>query len=162
VSPNYCLTCAAPLELVSGCRYDCRKGHSYWNNPRAAVGIFLIKDGKILLANRAAEPQKGKYDIIGGFVDIGETAQAAARRELQEETGLIVDGLTYLGSVANTYQVDNYTCDSVFIADNWSGELKANDDVAELSWQSPEIITSAEFAWPAYRDVLLMLEPYLK
>jgi 8-oxo-dGTP diphosphatase len=57
---------------------------------------------KVLLVQRRAEPHKGEWALPGGFVEVsdtgdqGEDLEAAARRELQEETGLVVDYLEQL------------------------------------------------------------------
>jgi 8-oxo-dGTP diphosphatase len=59
----------------------------------------VIRDGKarVLLIRRKNEPFKGAYALPGGFVDIGETLEAACRREVLEETGLEVGELTLVG-----------------------------------------------------------------
>ena len=52
--------------------------------------VVFDKAGRLLLIRRARPPFKARYALPGGFVDIGETVEAAALRELKEETG--VDG----------------------------------------------------------------------
>src|SRR5271154_3114545 len=62
--------------------------------PRAALTVDCVVFGfdggrlKVLLIQRALEPFKGKWALPGGFVRMDETIDAAARRELEEETGL--------------------------------------------------------------------------
>src|SRR5271156_2533329 len=62
--------------------------------PRAALTVDCVVFGfdggdlKVLLIERALEPFKGRWALPGGFVRVDETLEAAARRELVEETGL--------------------------------------------------------------------------
>ncbi|WP_043488030.1 NUDIX hydrolase [Halomonas halodenitrificans] len=57
--------------------------------PIAAVSCALIRDGRMLMVRRAHAPNAGRLALPGGKVEPGETLQAAAERELQEETGLV-------------------------------------------------------------------------
>ena len=59
----------------------------------------VIRDGKgrVLLIRRKNDPFKGAFDLPGGFVEIGETLEAACRREALEETGLSVGALRLVG-----------------------------------------------------------------
>ncbi|MGC8606174.1 MAG: NUDIX hydrolase [Vulcanisaeta sp.] len=61
----------------------------YPRYPLVGVGSIVIKDGKILLIRRGAEPNRGKWSIPGGMVEPGEDPDYAALRELREETGII-------------------------------------------------------------------------
>jgi 8-oxo-dGTP diphosphatase len=54
-------------------------------------------DGRIVLVRRKYDPFKDGYALPGGFVDIGETIEAACRREVLEETGLSVGALKLVG-----------------------------------------------------------------
>ncbi len=60
----------------------------YSRYPLVGVGSIVIKDGKILLIRRGAEPNRGKWSIPGGMVEPGEDPDYAALRELREETGV--------------------------------------------------------------------------
>ena len=66
----------------------------YYSNPVPAACCFLTNDqGELLLVQRSIEPRKGMWTLPGGFVETGETTEAAAVRELSEETGLTGKGL---------------------------------------------------------------------
>jgi 8-oxo-dGTP diphosphatase len=60
------------------------------------VVLFDAKD-RVLLIRRGNPPFKGAYALPGGFVDVGEVVEAAAQRELLEETGVTAPKLTLLG-----------------------------------------------------------------
>ena len=53
--------------------------------------------GRVLLIRRGHEPYAGAYALPGGFVELGETVEAACRREVAEETGIIVGALELVG-----------------------------------------------------------------
>jgi 8-oxo-dGTP diphosphatase len=54
-------------------------------------------EGRILLVRRKSPPYKGAFGLPGGFVEIGETVEAACRREVLEETGIEIGELRLIG-----------------------------------------------------------------
>jgi 8-oxo-dGTP diphosphatase len=65
--------------------------------PLATDCVIRDDEGRIVLIRRANAPFKGGYALPGGFVEIGETVEAACRREVREETGLAVGELHLIG-----------------------------------------------------------------
>lgn len=72
---------------------------TYPDAPRVAVGAVVFHEDKVLLVLRGQAPAKGLWAIPGGSVELGETLQAAAEREVMEETGLRVRA----GEVVHTF-----------------------------------------------------------
>lgn len=136
---------------------DC--GFVYYFNPSAAVACF-VRDatGNLLVAVRGNEPAKGKLDLPGGFVDMDETGEEAARRELMEETGLSPDSLRYLFSIPNIYPYSGFevqTLDIFFectVAD--LTEAIAADDVAALTVIAPGEVDAERFGLKSVREAI--------
>lgn len=136
---RFCMQCAAPLTPVRGrgvkvCR---RCGWTYWNNPKPTASVVIVDGARVLLAKRAIPPLRGYWDLVGGFVEPGETAEDAARREAREELGAQVELQGTLGTFAGTYGSGGIaTLDVCYFARiaNETVNLTAGDDVAEVAW----------------------------
>jgi 8-oxo-dGTP diphosphatase len=63
-------------------------GRAYPPAPVVAVGVILLDGDRVLLVQRAHPPAAGRWSVPGGRVELGESLEAAAARELLEETGL--------------------------------------------------------------------------
>ena len=62
----------------------------YPDYPRVGVGAIVLHGGRVLLVKRGQAPGLGLWSVPGGLVDVGESTVDAARREVEEETGLKV------------------------------------------------------------------------
>ena len=96
---KYCSQCGGKLELVpASLEKKCRLcDRSFYPNLSPAVMVLIQRDDEILLA-RSAYFKPGLYSAIAGFVDIGETAELAVHREVQEEVGIQISDLEYFGT----------------------------------------------------------------
>lgn len=109
---KFCPKCSSAKFVRSGDRslkcVDC--GFHFFINSAAAVAALVTDgNGKLMLVTRGVEPNFGKLDLPGGFIDPGETAENAVRRELSEELGLKIKSLKYIGSAPNEYIFSDYT-----------------------------------------------------
>lgn len=81
---HFCPDCggAQTVRQQNDTKYTCASCvWTYWNNAKAATAIAFVKDDQLLVVERAHEPNKGKFELAGGFVDFGEDAYSAAIRE---------------------------------------------------------------------------------
>jgi ADP-ribose pyrophosphatase YjhB (NUDIX family) len=147
VKLRYCMECGSPLAPRDATEYVCANGHEYWNEPHGSVCVAVLRDGQVLLARRGIEPRKGKYVLPGGFVEFDETPYAAARREMQEETGLDCPDLDLLEVHTIRYRENETSLSIVFHAPVWRGEPRAGDDAAALEWRPVDVVESDAFAW---------------
>ena len=120
-------------------------GFNLFVNSVAAVAALITNDeGKLLLTVRGVEPGYGMLDLPGGFIDPGETAENAIRRELYEELGLRIKSLEYAGSAPNEYiykGLSVFTLDMAFRVTHWETErLKPMDDIIGFKFYSEEDI----------------------
>jgi ADP-ribose pyrophosphatase YjhB (NUDIX family) len=92
VKNRYCSYCGNPFaEGQTWPRRCANCGQSTYQNPLPVSVVLLPVDGGLLCVRRGIEPGKGKLALPGGFIDVGESWQAAGARELWEETGVRID-----------------------------------------------------------------------
>lgn len=108
-------------------RYD----PSEYKHPSVAVDCVVKRGNEILLVRRGGHPFKGRLALPGGFIEEGESAEQAIKRELFEETGLSVKNLSQFG-FASTPNRDprDWNISLVFTAEWCGGEPKGGDDAA--------------------------------
>jgi len=106
-----------------------------------------------LLAPRGA-PWAGTWDLPGGFLEEGESAEQALRRELREELGIRLGRARYLGSYPDEYGPGGPpVLTLVYRAAPGRGRIGARDDVAEVRWFALDA-PPREIAFPSVRAAL--------
>ena len=132
---RFCPRCASPLAVDKGEAACSSCGFTAYAQSAPAVAAFIVEDGRTLLGLRAHEPDAGRWDLLGGFLEEGEAPLDGLRRELLEETGLEVEPGAYLGAYVDSYGEDGTAVlNLVFEARVLGGDMAPADDVAELRW----------------------------
>ena len=121
----------------------------YPERPIVGVGAVIVDAGKVVLIRRRYEPLKGHWSLPGGTVEVGEALEAALKREMIEETGLVVE----VGPVVEVFDrimrdeqqrvryhfvLIDYLC--------WpsGGALQAGSDVDAAIWADPATLSDYE------------------
>ena len=155
----YCPECGEKTLKGNRRRISCSAcGFVFYFNAASAVAGILQKDDTILLTIRGKEPEKGKLDLPGGFVDHEETAEEALQREIREELNIDITDIQFSGSFPNQYLYQEITypvLDLIFTcrAVNWQ-DVKPQDDVADFAFYQKEEININEFAFASTRRAM--------
>jgi ADP-ribose pyrophosphatase YjhB (NUDIX family) len=113
------------------------------------VGLYVVKDGKVLLVRRGNEPGRGKWSLPGGRIRFGERSEEAALREMREETGLevrlrrVVDVVDVFWQSERGELLEHFVIVD-FEAEVIGGELRPADDALDARWFSPEELKGLE------------------
>jgi 8-oxo-dGTP diphosphatase len=110
--------------------------------PIVGVGAVIIEQNRVLLVQRGREPLKGKWSLPGGMLELGESLAEGVVREVQEETGLVVEVIELVElldrvhresgpdgeRVRYHYVIADYLCRVV------GGTLHASSDADAVRW----------------------------
>ncbi len=96
---RFCANCGAPSEVAdAGWRRACPACGAQHFPRTDPVVIMLILEGNAVLLGRSPGWPDGMYSLLAGFMEPGESIEAAVRREVREETGIAVGPVDYLSS----------------------------------------------------------------
>lgn len=96
---RFCARCGAPSEMSeAGWQRDCPACEAHHFPRTDPVVIMLIRHGNSVLMGRSPHWPEGMYSLLAGFVEPGESIEAAVRRETFEEAGIRVGAVRYLSS----------------------------------------------------------------
>ena len=135
----FCSTCNNKNEFstIEGqIRYHCIEcGTIHYQNPKPTATLICMRNTDILLVKRAFEPAKGEWSLPGGFIELGETPEDAAVRELKEETNLNGEVIKLLGHCSHFNSVfgDILLIGLQMKINNWDS-LKAGDDAEDAKF----------------------------
>ncbi len=150
---------------------DDRKAHY------VVVTAIVIKDGKYLIAKRSLEEKAfpGLWTVPGGKIEVDDYKdlpkdtgshwynifENALRREVMEETGIEIDNIRYLTSLAFFRPDGIPTIVVSLFADFADGEVVLNSELSDFAWVTPEEAQEYEFIEGILEEIE-MLDKYLK
>jgi len=147
---KYCPHCGSDLEVKHAEgreRKVCKECKSiYYINPLpAATSLVLNEKNQLLLGKRLVEPAKGQWCLPGGFVELDESMEQAALRELKEETNLSGKAISFAGC---TYQKSDFYGGVIIFGyrvEILGGEMEAGDDMGELKYYDLDSLPPVAF-----------------
>jgi ADP-ribose pyrophosphatase YjhB (NUDIX family) len=156
-TPTYCPACATAMAMAPehgvmrptcpGC------GYIWYRNPVPAAGVIMVQDGAVLLVRRRFEPRAGWWCIPAGFMEAGETPEQSAAREMQEETGVIVQLTGLFGVYAGFDDPRVRAVLILYTGVATGGEPRAGDDAIELGWFPLDALPH-DLAFASHRQAL--------
>lgn len=121
----------------------------YPENPIPGISAVVFSGDEVLLVRRGNEPSRGRWGLPGGVVELGEGAEDAVVREVEEETGILIQPtglLAVFDSIVRNdedrvqyhYVLCEYLCEAV------EGEFHASSDVSDARWVPIKELVSIE------------------
>lgn len=149
---KFCPVCGSGLESQQLRAHDparlvCTEcGFVFYLDPKLAACSIIEMDGRIVLAKRGINPQRGKWAMPGGHVDRGEVVEIAARRETEEECGI----KTRIKGLHGVYSGKGQTVVVVvYVAEYVSGDLIPGDETIDVRLYRPDAIPWDQLAFPS-------------
>ena len=123
--------------------------NDYPDKPRVAVGAVVFNNNRVLLVRRGQPPSEDLWAIPGGSVEIGETLQGAAEREILEETGITIRARepVYTFDAIERDDAGKIRFHYVIVdlgADYITGNPTAGDDALEARWVTAQEINDLD------------------
>lgn len=106
----------------------------YENPIPAACTVVIDEAQRVLLVKRNVEPKIGYWCLPGGFIELGETPEQAALRELREETGLSGRIEMLLGVDTNPSDLYHTVLMVGYLVNHFSGTPQAGDDASDVAY----------------------------
>jgi ADP-ribose pyrophosphatase YjhB (NUDIX family) len=158
---NFCPICGRPLapeddgeRAIPYCA-PCRR--FYYHNPVPAACCF-VRDahGGLLLVRRGVEPCKGQWSLPGGFMELDETPEQTALRELEEETGLRAASARIIGASARRGLTYGGVVVMAHVVDAWEGALTPGSDTLEARFFAKH--ERPDMAFSVHREFLAIFD----
>jgi len=104
--------------------------------PKVGIGVFVIKDGKILMHERFGSHGEHTWSLPGGHLEFGEGIEDGARREVKEESDIEIKNIRFGPYTNDVFKKENKHYVTLFVVAEYdSGEVKIMEPDRCLRWQ---------------------------
>jgi ADP-ribose pyrophosphatase YjhB (NUDIX family) len=142
---RFCPRCGQTAEVEFPRRIVCPHcGYAAYYNPKpVAAAIPVDEQGRVILLRRGFDPARGLWTFPGGFVDLGESVEQAARRETEEELRIEIE----LGPLVGVYSRAEDRVVLIVYRARALGAPQTTDEAIEVAAFSPGEIPWGELAF---------------
>lgn len=158
IEMNFCSNCGSDdirVEVPEGDnrpRSVCGNCNTiHYLNPKIIVGCLPVWEGKVLLCKRSIEPRKGYWNVPAGFMEMGESVEAGACREVWEEAEAKVENL-HMHTIFTFTQFNHVYLQ--FVGDLVDGKFGVGEESLDSRLFSREEIPWEEIAFPSSKFAL--------
>lgn len=102
---------------------------------RVGVGVIVVRDGRVLLGRRTGSHGEGRWSFPGGHLEFGETVEGCARREVLEETGLVLHDLRPAPWTSDVFEAEGKHYVTLFMQARCTGEPQLLEPHRCEGWQ---------------------------
>jgi 8-oxo-dGTP diphosphatase len=96
--------------------------------PKVGVGVFVWKNGKFLMGQRLGSHGANTWSVPGGHLEYGETWEQCAKREVLEETGMLVENVRFIAATNDLFPKDGKHYVTIWVECDWlSGDPKITE-----------------------------------
>jgi 8-oxo-dGTP diphosphatase len=144
MTQNFCLQCGSPMvvrEIEGRPREQCPQcGWIYYLQVKLSTAVLIQSDGRLLLLQRAYEPWRGFWNLPAGYVEVDESPETAAVREVREETGLEIEIQRLLGNYFFDDDPRGNGLLVVFVGRVVGGKLNGSKESSAHGYFSPDAL----------------------
>jgi 8-oxo-dGTP diphosphatase len=117
--------------------------------PSVGVAVIVIKNGAVLLGKRKVSHGSGSWAFPGGHLEMNESIEACARREVFEETGILIHNIRYATFTNDIFQEEKKHYVTLFVVAEYHGgelQVKEPDKCEKWEW----------FIWEQFPESLFL------